>query len=81
MNEPYTQTICIIFCVLILKVVTIYYEPSLVIILKEFKCICMSYIITNDAPPHSLKDSNVSLKLKTMEERVGVCSLTRYTLG
>jgi hypothetical protein len=23
-------------------------------------------------PPHSLKDSNVSLKMKTMEKRVGV---------
>jgi len=29
---------------LILKVV-IYFEPSLIIILKEFKCMCMSYII------------------------------------
>ncbi len=32
------------------------------------------------APLHSLKDSNVSSKVKTTEEeRVGVCSLTRNT--
>jgi hypothetical protein len=30
----------------------------------------------NDAPPHSLKDSNASLKMKIMEEEgVGLCSL------
>jgi hypothetical protein len=43
----YTHTICFFFCVLILKVVAIFYEPSLVIILKKFKCMCMSYIIIN----------------------------------
>jgi hypothetical protein len=35
------------FHVLILKVTTIYSEPSLVIIFKEFKCMCVSYIIIN----------------------------------
>jgi hypothetical protein len=45
MNEFYTHKIRIDFHVLILKVVTIFFEPSLVIILKEFKCMCMSYII------------------------------------
>jgi len=35
---------------------------------------------SNDAPPHSLKDSNVSLKVKTTEEeRIGVRSLTHNT--
>jgi hypothetical protein len=34
-------------CVLILKVVVIYFEPSLLIIWKEFKRMCMSYIIIN----------------------------------
>jgi len=33
-----------------------------------------------DTPPHSLKDSNASLKVKTMEG-VGICSLTHNTLG
>jgi len=43
MNEMYTH----ILGVLILKVVATYFEPSLVIVLKECKCMCMSYIITN----------------------------------
>jgi len=35
-----------------------------------------------DTPPHSLKDSNVSSKMKTMEGRgVGVCFLTRNISG
>jgi hypothetical protein len=35
-----------------------------------------------DTPPHSLKDSNVSLKVKTTyEEKVGVHSLICNTLG
>jgi hypothetical protein len=38
------------FHVLILKFVVIYYEPSLVIVLKECKCMCMSYIIINPWP-------------------------------
>jgi len=34
----------------------------------------------NDAPLNSLKDLNVSLKVKTLkEEGVGVCSLIRST--
>jgi hypothetical protein len=40
-----------------------------------------SSIILIGAPPHSLKDSNVNLKMKTMEEGVGACFLTRSTLG
>jgi hypothetical protein len=35
----------------------------------------------NDAPPHSLKDSNASPKVKTIKEGVGVCSLTHNTSG
>jgi hypothetical protein len=46
----YTHTICIAFHVLVLKVVIIYYEPSLIIVLKEFKCMRMSYIIINPWP-------------------------------
>ncbi len=35
-----------------------------------------------DAPLHSLKDSNVSLKVKTMkDEGVGVCFLVRNISG
>ncbi len=35
-----------------------------------------------DAPPHSLKDSNANLKVKTIEkERIKVRSLTHSTLG
>ncbi len=32
-----------------------------------------------DAPPHSLKDSNASLKVNTSKEGVGICSLVRNT--
>jgi hypothetical protein len=38
------------FRVLILKVDVIYYELSLVIVLKESKCMCMSYIFINLCP-------------------------------
>ncbi len=34
-----------------------------------------------DTPPHSLKDSNVNLKMKTMKKGIGACSLTPNTLG
>ncbi len=50
MNELYTHILYIAFCVLILKVAIIYYEPSVVIVWKEFKCMCMSYIIINPWP-------------------------------
>jgi len=33
------------------------------------------------APPHSLKNSNVSLKVKTSKEKIEVCSLAHITLG
>ncbi len=46
----YTHTICIAFCVLIFKFFDIYPEPSLIIVLKELKCICISYIIINPWP-------------------------------
>jgi hypothetical protein len=46
----YTHTICIDFYVLILKVVTIYSEPSIIIVLKESKCMCMPHIIINPWP-------------------------------
>jgi hypothetical protein len=42
----------------------------------------VSFRTEDDAPPHSLKDSSLSAKVKTMEEKgIGVCSLTRNTLG
>ncbi len=41
-----THTICISFHVLTLKVVVMYFEPSLVG-LNKLKCMCMSYIIIN----------------------------------
>jgi len=34
-----------------------------------------------NAPPNSLKNPNVNSKVKTMEEKVEVCSLTRSVLG
>jgi hypothetical protein len=46
----YTHTICIVFHVLILKVVAIYFEPSLIIVLKESNYMCMSYIVINPWP-------------------------------
>ncbi len=42
----YTDTI-LFFCVLILKVVNMYTKPSMVVVLKESKCMYMSYIIIN----------------------------------
>jgi hypothetical protein len=35
------------------------------------------HICKREIPSHSLKDSNVSLKVKTSEEGVEVCFLTR----
>ncbi len=37
--------------------------------------------ICNDTPPNSSKDSNVNMKVKTMKEGVGICSLTHNILG
>jgi hypothetical protein len=34
-----------------------------------------------DTPPNSLKNSNASLKMETMEEEVGVRSFARNTSG
>lgn len=40
------------------------------------------YVSPVNAPLHSLKDSNVSLKVKTMkDEGIEVCSLARSILG
>jgi hypothetical protein len=41
----------------------------------------MCHTLIYDAPPSSLMDSIASPKVKTMEEGVGVCSLTRNTSG
>ncbi len=59
--------------------------------LKSHKCYCALFVKQNkllllicandDAPPHSLKDSNASLKVKAEEEEgIGVHSLTRNIL-
>jgi hypothetical protein len=50
MNEFYTHLQFIYFHVLVLKVIAIYSKPSLFIVLKESKCMCMSYIIINPCP-------------------------------
>jgi len=50
MNELYTHIQYLIFYILILKVVVVYFEPSLVIVLKGSKCMCISYIIINPWP-------------------------------
>jgi hypothetical protein len=38
-------------------------------------------ITQDDAPPNSLKDSNVSSKIKITEEKIRVCFLTHNILG
>ncbi len=45
--HAYNIYIYIDFHVLVLKVVIIYLEPSLVIVLKESKCMCMSDFVIN----------------------------------
>ncbi len=39
----------------------------------------MIRVMCNDAPPHSLKDSNANSKMETTKERAGVCSLIHNT--
>jgi hypothetical protein len=39
------------------------------------------FFMVFDAPANSLKNPNVNSKVKTMEEKVEVCSLTRSVLG
>jgi len=42
----------------------------------------MDWNTLGDVPSHSLKDSCVNPKMKTMkEEKIGLCSLARNTLG
>jgi hypothetical protein len=48
-NNVNTKHTCIAYCVLILKVI-MYFEPLVVVVLKESKFICMSYIIINPWP-------------------------------
>ncbi len=61
MNELYT--ICIDFHVLILKVDVIYFEPSLVIVLKEFKCMCVCHTSSLTHDHHGLKYMNILMNL------------------
>ncbi len=51
------------FCVLILKVAFIYFEPSLVIDLKESMCMCIGYIIINPCDHYGLKYMNTSMNI------------------
>jgi hypothetical protein len=46
----YTHTICISFCVLLLKIIVMCFGLLLVVTFKESKCMCMSYIIINPRP-------------------------------
>jgi hypothetical protein len=43
--------------------------------------LCIFMRCYHDAPPHSLKDSNVNPKVETIEKGVGVRSLARSTSG
>jgi hypothetical protein len=57
--------------------VTIMFSQLLKDLIRWGKC---HNNMIDDAPPHSLKDSNVNPKMKTMEEgRVGVRSLIHNT--
>jgi len=40
---------------------------------------CGHLCYTLDAPPNSVKDSNVSSKMKTLEKGVGVCCIVHNT--
>jgi hypothetical protein len=51
------------FNVLILKVVTIYFEPSLVIVLKEFKCMCTCHTSSLSHDHHGLEYMNTLMNL------------------
>jgi hypothetical protein len=56
-------TICIAFHVLILKVVVIYFEPSLLIVLIElYACVYHTSSLTHDHP--GLKYMNTSINYK-----------------
>ncbi len=61
MNELYIDTQYFFFHVLVLKVVTIYFTPSLIIVLKESKCMCHTSSLTHDH--HGLKYMNISMNL------------------
>jgi hypothetical protein len=61
MNSIHTYNM-FFFRVLILKINVIYFELSLVIVLKESKCMCMSYIIINH-DDHGLKYMNTLMNL------------------
>ncbi len=58
-----THTICIVFYVLILKVVTIYSEPSLIIVLKKFKCMCTCHTSSLTHDHHGLEYMNTLMNL------------------
>jgi hypothetical protein len=63
MSSIHTYNIYI-FCVLILKVDVIYFEPSLVIVLKEnilSACVCHTSSLNHDH--HGLKYMNTSMNL------------------
>jgi predicted solute-binding protein len=63
MNSIHTYN-CIAFRVLILKVVVIYFEALLIIVLKESNhvlCVCHTSLLTYDH--HGLKYMNTSMNL------------------
>jgi hypothetical protein len=51
MSSIHTYNNIIILCINLKSCYYTFWTKSLVIVLKEFKCICMSYIIINPWPP------------------------------
>jgi hypothetical protein len=57
------------------------YECQMVKLEIIYKHTCFKAFVPPNAPPNSLKDSNVSPKMKTMEKGVEGCSLTHNISG
>jgi hypothetical protein len=63
MNEFYIHIQYVFFYVLILKVAAIYSEPSLVIVLNEFKCMCTCHTSSLIHDHHELQYMNILMNL------------------
>jgi hypothetical protein len=59
----YMHIICIVFHVLILKVVAIYFEPSLLVIVLKNLSACVSHTSSLTYDHHGLKYMNTSMNL------------------
>jgi hypothetical protein len=79
-----------------LTLFTTLYSPIYIVILLNIDAISLSFGLSKipslsddfflvhnhyDAPPHSLKDSNASPKVKTVDKRIGIRSVARNILG